>query len=159
MSASSHHNLRLPYSAQGERSGNCGPCSLKMLADYYGIKNNKGQKHSVPSLNRICRVSRQWGTEVSDLNRTLRRLGLRRHKVNSFAQIRPHLEAKRPIITLFIDEEGGGHYAILKGIKRENGNTKYIFHDPYWGPNFERTKQEFKKQLKFFNNWLWAISP
>ena len=36
-------NLRLPYVAQGKESGNCGPCSIKMIADYYGVKKETGK--------------------------------------------------------------------------------------------------------------------
>ena len=32
-----------------------------------------------------------------------------------------------------------------------------IFHDPYWGKGYARKKNRFEKQVKYFNNWMWAI--
>ena len=146
--------LRVPYTAQGKNSGNCGPCSIKMVADYYKIRKFDGSEYSVPSLNRLCRVTREFGCEKSDINRVLKKLGLNRHKV-TYRNLRYHLKKKRPIISLFIDEDGGGHYAVITG-----SDDKYIyFNDFYFGMNFKRFIEGLKKQTKYFGDWLWAIFP
>lgn len=145
----------MAYSKQGKESGNCGPCSLKMLADHYKVKNPKtGESYTVPSLNRICRVSREYGTEFKDMHRTLRRLGLEKKRLE-WQQLGRSLKAKKPVLSCFLDETGIGHYAIIKGQE----NDQLIFHDPYFGRNFRRKKQNFHRQLKIFNHWLWEITP
>lgn len=147
-------NIKMNYTKQGEESANCGPCSLKMIADYYGIKKRDGSPYSVQSLNRLLNVTSEWGCEKSDMNRVLRRLGLSREKVK-ITKLNEKLARKKPILTLLIDEDGIGHYAVIKGIKRD----KVIFHDSYWGPNFKRDLKNLKKQIVFFNDWVWAVSP
>lgn len=153
------YNLKMPYSPQGKKSANCGPCSLKMAADFYRIKHiKKRQAYSVPSLNRICNVSKQWGTDFKDLNKAIRKIGLEREKIST-SRITSTLKSGRPIITVFMDEEGGGHYALIKGIKREGSKKYLIFHDPYWGKNFKREWKTFLGQAKRFNHWMYALSP
>ena len=124
-------NLKMSYIAQGKKSANCGPCSIKIIADYYNISHPKGPKYSVQSLNRLLNVSSKWGCEISDINRVIKRLGLKKKRIN-WDDIAHHLSNKRPIITVFMDEENGGHYAVLKGETKDD----YIFHDPYFGRNF-----------------------
>ncbi|MFZ4714878.1 MAG: cysteine peptidase family C39 domain-containing protein [Bacteriovoracaceae bacterium] len=147
-------NLRLPYVPQGKESGNCGPCSLKMIADYYGLKKKTGEEYSVPSLNRLCHVTKEWGCEKSDMNRVMKRLGLKKEKV-TLRNISRHLARKKPVLSLIIDESGIGHYAVIKGVDQQ----KIIFHDSYWGKNFKRPKKSVQKQAKPFQNWMWALSP
>lgn len=145
-------NLKMKFTPQGKRSANCGPCSLKMISDHFKIKNPQGELYSVPSLNRLLNVSTKWGCEKSDMARVLRRLGLKRKKIKHH-QIKTHLKKNRPVLTLIIDEEGGGHYTLIKGVKED----QFIFHDPYWGQNFKRSFDTLKKQTKFFDDWIWAI--
>jgi ABC-type bacteriocin/lantibiotic exporter with double-glycine peptidase domain len=147
-------NIRLPYVAQGKDSGNCGPCSIKMIADYYGVKKETGESYTVPSLNRLCHVTKEWGCEKSDMNRVMKRLGLKKEKVN-LKNLPKHLAQKKPILSLIIDESGIGHYAVIKGVE----DQKIIFHDSYWGRNFKRQLKTVEKQAKPFQNWMWAVSP
>lgn len=147
-------NLRLPYVAQGKESGNCGPCSLKMIADYYGVRKKTGQKYSVRSLNRLCNVTKEWGCEKSDMNRVMKRLGLKKEKV-TLSTINTQLKKKKPVLSLIIDESGIGHYAVIKGVEKK----KVIFHDSYWGQNFKRDKQFVARRARAFKDWMWAISP
>ena len=151
--ASRFINLPMPYTKQGKNSGNCGPCCLKMLADYYGVKKKDGQKYSVPSLNRLCQVVFDYGCEKSDMARVLKRLGLKRKKIK-LNQISKSLTRKKPILGLFIDESGEGHYALIKGVK----NEKLIFHDSYWGKNITRDKKIFAGQMRPFGDWIWEIA-
>jgi ABC-type bacteriocin/lantibiotic exporter with double-glycine peptidase domain len=146
--------LKIPYTEQGKESGNCGPCSIKMIADYYGIRKETGDRYSVPSLNRLCRVTKEWGCEKSDVNRVLRRLGLKKTKVN-YTDLKKHLSKKKPVLSLIIDESGIGHYTVIKGIEKD----QVIFNDSYWGKNFKRPLNKLKQQSAFFNHWHWAIEP
>ena len=99
-------NLKMKYAAQGKESANCGPCSIKMVADYLGVVKRDGEEFSVPSLNRICRVSKKWGTEFSDMNKTLKKLGLKRNRV-SLKNLDQALMEKKPILSVFIDVVAG----------------------------------------------------
>lgn len=147
-------NLKMTYSQQGKKSANCGPCSIKMIADYLGHGRPEGGHYSVQSLNRLLNVSHEWGCEKSDMARVLKRLGLKRTKCHNLADIKKALKAKNPVLTLFIDEGGGGHYAVIKGFEK---NT-LIFHDSYWGRNFRRSADTFFPKAKTFQNWHWALS-
>jgi hypothetical protein len=114
----------------------------------------------VASLNKICRTSQEWGTEFSDFNRALKRLGLKREKIADMKQLDKALKRKKPVVSAFIDEEGGGHYAIIKGWRQNSsGEVELIFHDSYFGPNFTRKRTAFKRQLRAFGSWMYAISP
>lgn len=149
--------LSLPYVKQGKKSANCGPCSLKMIADYYGVKKPTGKRYSVTSLNRLCNVTREFGCEKSDMNRVLKKLGLKREKVN-LRTMKRHLVQRRPVLSLIIDEGGVGHYAVIKGFQKTKSQEKVIFNDSYWGRDYKRPKTDFSKRARYFNNWLWAIT-
>lgn len=146
--------LKLPYVKQGKKSGNCGPCSIKMIADYYGVKKESGRRYTVRSLNRLCNVTREFGCEKSDINRVLKKLGLERKKV-TLKSLSHVLKNKKPVISLLIDEEGGGHYAVINGITK----NEVIFNDSFWGKDFKRNKITLKKQVRRFDDWMWAVEP
>ena len=124
-----------------------------MVADYYGVKKPTGEQYSLPSLNRLLNVSTVWGCEKSDMRRVLSRLGLKRIRVD-WSNMRDYLRKGHPVICLFIDELGEGHYSVIKGIE---GN-ELIFNDSYWGKDYRRSFSKFKQQSQFFGNWLWAIA-
>lgn len=145
-------SINLPYVVQGKRSANCGPCSIKMIADYYGLKRSTGSGYSLPSLNRLCRVSTEWGCEKSDINRVFRRIGLKRERVK-LSNLQKYISKGWPVITLLIDESGQGHYAVIKGVDGD----RVIFNDSYWGEDFSRSKSSLSKQIHPFGNWLWAV--
>jgi ABC-type bacteriocin/lantibiotic exporter with double-glycine peptidase domain len=143
----------MPYAKQGEDSANCGPCTLKMLVDYYNVRNPDGRRYSVASLNRLLNVSSEFGCEKSDVVRTLKRLGLKRERVD-WRNLHFHLKKRKPVLSLFIDEDGIGHYSVIKGADKKH----LLFHDPYWGKDIARDKKQFKNQARRFGDWLWAIS-
>ena len=155
-------NLRMPYISQGINSSNCGPCMLKMLADYYGIHSSKGIPYTVASLNRLCRVAFDYGCEKSDINRVLREMGLKRRRVG-LRELSKYLQKGIPVMGLLY-VNGCGHYTIIKGYERvydkAEGRYKdrFILHDSYYGRNRRLLAPLLKKQGKYFGNWFWAIT-
>lgn len=145
--------LPVPYTAQGKNSGNCGPCCLKMLSDYYQVQSPKGMPYSVHSLNRLLRVTTEFGCEKSDMARVMKRLGLQRTKV-TYANLGHYLRRGIPILALLIDESEEGHYCLIVGRTR---NT-FIFQDPYWGKRFVRSATWVKSKTRYFGDWLWAVT-
>jgi len=145
--------IQVPFVKQGKTSSNCGPCTLKMVADYFGVKHPDGRRYSVKSLNRLLRVEFNQGCEKSDMNRVLKRMGLKREKV-TLSQISKKIAEKKPIICLFTDETDEGHYSVITGEKK----NQLYFNDSYHGKGFVRSKHTLKRRLKPFGNWLWAIN-
>ena len=145
---------RLGYVAQGKRSANCGPCSLKMIADYYGISHPRGGQFSVQSINRLLKTTTQWGTEPKDLHRVAKRLGLIPRKVG-YDHLEEVLKQGHPVVGLFMDEGNQGHYALISGLKGD----ELVFHDSYWGKRTRRKLGQFKKMAAPFRHWLYAYLP
>lgn len=146
---------RVKHVRQGENSANCGPCGLKMIADYYGIRHPKTRGPiSVHSFNRFLKTSSEWGTEPQDLHRLAKRLGLRPKRIAP-GQLKRTLKKGHPVLSLFIDESGIGHYAPIIGMEK----THLIFHDSYWGRKFKRSVQNFKKMASPFRQWMYAYLP
>jgi ABC-type bacteriocin/lantibiotic exporter with double-glycine peptidase domain len=147
-------HIKVPFVRQGKESSNCGPCTLKMVADYYRVRKPNGKQYSVSALNRMLKVEADYGCEKSDMARVIKRMGLKRQKL-TLRTLPKALKQKQPVICLFTDETNEGHYAVITGSKGQ----KIYFNDSYHGKNFARNKTQFSKRLNSFGNWIWQISP
>jgi ABC-type bacteriocin/lantibiotic exporter with double-glycine peptidase domain len=145
------HILKIKFLEQTRTSGNCGPCSIKMLLDHHHIKNPMGLPFSVQSLNKLVKVSKKWGCEEESIEAFLKRFKISYKKI-PFSQLHEALKAKKPVLALYQDELHDGHYGLIVGYDSDH----FIFHDPWpdFGANFKRQKKTFAKQAKVFNNWL-----
>jgi len=128
--------LDLPYCQQKSDSACCGPCCIKMLADYYEVVKPNGEPYSKLSLVKVCNTDKETGTGFRDMGKTLTKLGLKRIKVNNLKEIKESiLERKEPVLTLIPDikEPGAFHYIILKGIEpaKDNFDVNIVVQDPY----------------------------
>lgn len=142
------NKVQLPVSfiVQTKTSGNCGPCSIKMLLDYH-----EQSQFSVQSINKRVKVSKLWGCEEDDVWEFLEKNNLSPKKIK-FSQLEESLKRGKPVLALFQDELHDGHYGLVIGYEAEH----FIFHDPWpeFGAHFKRKKSLFKKQAKVFDNWL-----
>lgn len=138
--------LPVPFIVQTKTSGNCGPCSIKMLLDYH-----EENIFSVQSINKRVKVSKLWGCEEDDIWEFLERNNYSPKKIK-FSQLESSLISGKPVLALFQDELHDGHYGLVIGFDSDH----FFFHDPWpeFGENFKRKKSLFKKQAKVFDNWL-----
>lgn len=151
--------LDVPFFVQGKRSANCGPCALKIIFEYYKIKNDKEQEYSVHSINRLLKTSREFGCDEEQILKLAKRVGFN-YKIIGPHQIQDALLRQNPILALFRDELHDGHYAVIVGYRNGNNGSELLFHDPWpsFGENFIRKFDTFKEQLLPFDNWLVEFS-
>lgn len=153
--------LNIPYCQQKSDSACCGPCCIKMLADYYGITKPNGQEYSKLSLVKLCNTTKEYGTQFRDMSKTLTKLGLKRTKVRNLKEIKTSiLGRKEPILTIIPDikESGAYHYIILKGVKLSKNpfNTRIVVQDPFWGEH-SVLLWYIMHLIEEGGNWMWAI--
>ena len=127
-------------------AGMCGPASLKIVLDYYGI--NKSEKE----LARATRTTKILGTDAAGLTKAAKQLGFKVSvKSNgTFTDIEKWLNKGVPLIVNWFtrgrkdysdSEVADGHYSIVCGIDNE-----YIYlQDPEIGGNRKIEKNDFKR--------------
>ena len=143
--------LNVPYKKQPDNYS-CGAACVKMLADYYQIKNPKTKKlYSYADIKKMCNTTID-GTEFSGINSGFRKLGLKkRHAMLSDLE-----NFETPIIALIPDPEipeEEDHYIVLTGISKKG----LIYHDPYYGKNKIFKIPDFFKAFPKRRPWIWAV--
>ena len=148
--------LDVPYTGQSTRSANCGPCSVKMICDYFNIKKPDGRPYSLMSLNRLLRTDKDYGIEEKDVMAFFGRVNFPVIKITP-DNIITSLQRKHPILACFRDELHDGHYGVIIGASEIDSHDPFlIFHDPWpeFGSNFPRKMSLFREQVKPFGDWL-----
>lgn len=124
----------------------CGPASLKIVLDYYGV--SKSEKELVM----LVRVTKRLGTDEKGLAKAARQLGFKVVVKNnsSFDDIEKWLgRGVPPIVDWFTrgradysdSEVADGHYSVVCGI-----DSKYIYlQDPEIGGIRKIEKNDFKR--------------
>jgi len=122
--------------------GGCGPASLKMVFDYYGVEKSEEE------LFKVCGSSEELGTPAEGLKKVAEGLGFKAEiKENStFEDIQQWLDKKVPVIVDWFtrgrldygeSEIADGHYSVVVGL-----NEDYIYlQDPELG-RLRRIKKE-----------------
>ena len=122
----------------------CGPASLKMVFDYYGIKKSERE------IAKMCNVDENLGTDDRTLKRVAEELGLKVEvKSNStFEDIQIWLDKKVPVIVNWFtrgradyedSEVADGHYSVVVGLEE-----KFIYlQDPEIGKLRKIEKDDF----------------
>ena len=112
----------------------CGPASLKMVFDYYGIKKTEKE------IAEMCRTTKELGTSTESIKRVSESLGFKTEIKNNctFEDIKYWLNKKVPVIvdwftrgtSDYTDSDiADGHYSIVVGL-----NDKFIYlQDPELG--------------------------
>jgi len=146
--------LEIPKSLQ-EDDYSCGAHCIKMLADYYKIKNKNGQLHTFRNIKKICNTTVD-GTEIKDLDKGLKKLGLIRVRTTLDKILKNGV--KRPILTLIKDETPyTEHYVLIDGTLSE---SMISIADPIHHYFLKYIGSEQAKNLivKFDSkHWLWEI--
>lgn len=155
------HKLPIKFLEQGERSANCGPCSVKMFLDFHDIHHPQTKdKFTLQQINRLLQTSTEFGCQEDDILNFFERFEINVQKISP-NEIIDTLEAQKPILCSFKDELFDGHYALIAGHDSRESltNPLLLFQDPWpdFGEWFGRKYEDFKEQAKDFNNWLYCL--
>src|SRR3989344_566718 len=124
----------------------CGPASLKMVFDYYGIEKSEAE------IAKMCNVDENLGTDDKNLKRVAEELGFKVEIKNNstFEYIQAWLDKKVPVIVNWFtrgradyedSEVADGHYSVVVGLDEE-----FIYiQDPEIGKLRKIKKEDFMK--------------
>ncbi len=124
----------------------CGPASLKMVFDYYGIEKSEAE------IAKMCHVDESLGTDAKTLKRVAEELGFKVAIKNhsTFENIQMWLDKKVPVIVNWFtrgraDDEDSkvadGHYSVVVGLDDE-----FIYiQDPEIGKLRKIEREDFMK--------------
>ena len=125
-------------------AGMCGPASLKIVLDYYGV--DKSEKE----LAKLCGAKRAIGTDASGIEGAAEKLGFKVKIKNnsSFGDIEKWLERGVPVIVNWFTRGrmdyadsavADGHYSVVAGL-----DEKYIYlQDPEIGKIRKLKREDF----------------
>jgi len=101
--------------------GLCGPASLKMVMDYYGVSVSEKE------IARVAGSTRERGTSIRGLIRAARRFGFEAifRKDASLKDLEYFIDKKIPVIVDWFDRDGG-HYSVVVDINKR----KVVLMDP-----------------------------
>lgn len=120
-----------------QKSGFCGPASLKMVLDYYGIK--KSEKELV----KLSGWTSELGVSAENLAKVAKKFGLKA-VIKDFATIgdlrKYILQKKMPVIVDWFSTDEG-HYSVAVDIDKEN----IYLEDPEWGRLIAMRADTFKR--------------
>jgi len=124
----------------------CGPASLKMVFEYYGIEKLEGE------IAKLCSATQELGTDEQGIKKAAESLGFTvKVKNNSTLEdIQTWLDKKVPVIVnwftrgrLDYDESkiADGHYSVVVGL-----DSKFVYiQDPEIGKLRKVTRDDFMK--------------
>lgn len=124
----------------------CGPASLKMVFDYYGMEKSEAE------IAKMCNVDENLGTDDKTLKKVAEELGFKAEIKNeaSFEDIQSWLDKKVPVIVNWFtrgradyedSEVADGHYSVVVGLDEE-----FIYiQDPEIGKLRKITRDDFMK--------------
>jgi ABC-type bacteriocin/lantibiotic exporter with double-glycine peptidase domain len=124
----------------------CGPASLKIVLNYYGIE--KSEK----ALSKLCKVDKELGVDDKDIKRVAEQFGFKVVVKNNstFKDIEKWLDKKVPIIVDWFtkgrqeyseSEVADGHYSVVAGL-----DDKYIYiQDPEIGKIRKLKRNDFMR--------------
>jgi ABC-type bacteriocin/lantibiotic exporter with double-glycine peptidase domain len=117
-----------------QSNGYCGPASLKIVLDYYGVRKSER------ALAELCGATRERGTSARGLVSAARKLGFDAYmKTGSSLKELEALSREVPVIVDWCHQSEGGHYSVVAGF---NGKD-IVLSDPYGGKIVEMPKMEF----------------
>ncbi len=119
-----------------QTTGYCGPASLKMVLEFFGVRRSEA------ALVKLSGATRPRGVEAAGLVRAAKKLGLKASVKNfaTFEDIRKYLTRGIPVIVDWFSEDDG-HYSVAVGLDR-----KYIYlQDPEWGRPRRIDRQTFQR--------------
>jgi len=114
----------LPVGIFRQSEGLCGPAALKIVLEFHG------SNYSERRLARLCRTTKEKGTDPADILRAARKLGFTAWQRQNFTaeMVKETLQRGLPVIANFqlTPELGEGHYAVIIGFSAK----EFILSDP-----------------------------
>lgn len=101
--------------------GLCGPASLKMVFDYYGVPVSEAE------IAKIAGASKEKGVSKAGLIKAAKHFGFRvfSKEKSSLSDLKYFIKIKIPVIVDWFFEDGG-HYSVVVDIDKKN----IVFRDP-----------------------------
>lgn len=128
-----------------QSSGLCGPASLKMVLEYFGIKKSEKE------LAKLSSAHPHRGTRAKNLVSAAKKLGCKAYykDFSSVKEIKKYIDKKMPVIVDWFSHDDG-HYSVVTGIDK-----KFIYlQDPELGKinkidliTFQRVWFDFEKNM------------
>ena len=124
--------------------GGCGPASLKMVLDYYGVKISEKE------IFKMCGTTKELGTSAENIKKAAKKLGFKTEikDHSAFSDIQYWLGKKVPIIVDWFtrgrndytdSDIADGHYSVVVGLDKE-----FIYlQDPELGKIRKLKKEDF----------------
>jgi len=120
-----------------QTTGFCGPVSLRMVLDYFGIKKSEKE------LAKLSDCSKSKGVEAEGLLKAVKKFGLKGF-IKDFSEIKDIrkyvLKKKMPVIVDWFSEDEG-HYSAVAGIDNKN----IYLQDPELGKVRKLKINDFKR--------------
>ncbi|MFA6404534.1 MAG: C39 family peptidase [Candidatus Paceibacterota bacterium] len=145
--------IKVPFYSQNSNTS-CGPASLRMVLEYYGIKKSELE------LKEISKQGKD-GTKHGGIIHVIVKSGLYAFVDNdtSIISIKDQINNGHPVIINFIEPSNEeGHYAVVIGIDEDN----IILNDPWNGEGFTLEIDKFEKRWRSSDGknkqWMVAIS-
>jgi ABC-type bacteriocin/lantibiotic exporter with double-glycine peptidase domain len=119
-----------------EKSGTCGPASLKSVLHYYGKKVEEKK------LVKLSKCTIKKGVEAKDLIKAAKKLGFDGFYKDkaTLKEIKAYLKKKIPVIVDYFHEDDG-HYGIVLGIEK----NKVHLTEPEQGKLITKNKKDFER--------------
>jgi 8-oxo-dGTP pyrophosphatase MutT (NUDIX family) len=125
--------------------GFCGPSSVRMVLDYYGLRKTESQ------FAKLIGATRKDGCDQKQIILAIKKLGFGAYYKNksSIKELRKLLFKKIPIIVSWSPSGDYGHYSVIVGIEKNN----ILIADPKKDEIQSMVIKEFdKKWYEFYDN-------
>lgn len=141
--------INFPYIKQSKNSACCGPYSIWMINEWMSWSTGK-ENISPKSLIKKCNVSKKWGTEVDDMVRVMKELGILFKKIGKFnskaiKDIKKHINIEFPVLALVDTGCNIWHWCVIKGYT----DNAFIFSDSYYGKHTVRYFDELHGRINY----------
>ncbi len=128
-----------------ETPGLCGPASLKMVLDYYGVSVSEQE------LARLSGSSKEKGTSVSGLVKAAKHFGFKAFlkKNSSLKDLEYFVNKKIPVIVDWFNEDDG-HYSVVVDIDKKD----VVLMDPALRKILIYIRRKVFSRETFFRIWF-----
>ena len=125
--------------------GLCGPASLKIVMDYYGVSVSETE------IARIAGATKEKGTSIKGLIKAARRFGFKTFlkQNSSLKDLEYFVNKKIPVIVDWFDEDDG-HYSVVVDIDKKN----VILMDPALRKILIYVRRKIFPRETFFRIWF-----
>lgn len=130
--------LKVPYHEQ-ETTYTCAVATLRMIFDFLGVENHKGE------LMKVLNPDEKEGVHHSKIIDFTQEVGLYSYVNNeaTLDEIRFYLEEGFPVVVNYLNpSDDEGHYAVIIGFENDN----FILNDPWNGEGFLISFTDFEKR-------------